>query len=97
MTNQPAQATPVPQNPAQDPQVIAWREQAQADEQQAAQEAAIGHLQNRVVALNVEVRARDARIAELEQEKAALERRLNDFLVEADEPSGQDGSGDQGD
>lgn len=74
----------------QDERVPEWQALATQDERQALQEAVQAALQARVVALNVEVRARDARIAELEQEKAALEARLNEFLAEPDaETEGQ--------
>lgn len=74
----------------QDTRVAHLQALAQQDERQAAQEAAIAHLQGRVVALNVEVRVRDEAIATLEQEKAALEARLNEFLAEPDaETEGQ--------
>lgn len=41
------------------------------DEQAAAQQASIAYLQQRAVMLNMEVRRRDGRIAELEAELAA--------------------------
>jgi len=74
-------ALPQPQQ-GMDPQVAEWMEKAQQDEQMAAQEAALGHLQSRVVALNVEVRARDHQIALLERQKAALEARLDAMLAQ---------------
>lgn len=42
------------------------------DEQAALQEATLQHLQNRVVALNVEVRIRDEELAALRDEVASL-------------------------
>lgn len=73
-----------PENTVQGP----WEpEQAQVDpvqalalqdEQQAAQEAAFQHLQNRVVMLNMEVRIRDQRIAALEAALAERDREDGD-------------------
>ena len=73
MTDHPTEPVNEPQDgpqAAEDPTVKAWTEAAMAQEAQAAAEAALAHLQRRVVALNVEVRHRDARIAELERELA---------------------------
>lgn len=63
------------QKPLQDQEALqrAWQDAAVAQESQEAAEAALAHLQRRVVALNVEVRHRDARIAELEQELAVAQ------------------------
>ncbi len=61
--------TPEPNPATQEDQRLAM-----ADEERAAMESTLTHFQQRVVALNVEVRHRDRRIAELEQEKAAAER-----------------------
>lgn len=61
-------------------QVEAWRAQAMEQEQEHALQASLQAAQVRAVTLNVEVRARDARIAALEAEKRHLEDRLNDFL-----------------
>ncbi|MEO1960873.1 MAG: hypothetical protein ABGW82_07865 [Paracoccus sp. (in: a-proteobacteria)] len=49
-----------------DPRVQEWRSAAIEQESAAAQEAALQAAQQRAVILNVEVRQRDARIAELE-------------------------------
>lgn len=67
---EPLNASQEGQEPAQDPRLAAWTEAAMAQEAQAAAEATMAHLQRRVVALNVEVRHRDVRIAELEAELA---------------------------
>lgn len=73
MTDHPTEPVNAPQGPpqdAQDPRVEAWAREAMAQEAEAAMAATVEHLQRRVVALNVEVRHRDARIAELERELA---------------------------
>lgn len=89
MTETPAPAT----TPTEDQEAAArarletWNRDALAQENEAAMMAAQEHLQRRVVALNVEVRHRDHRIAELEREVASLQ----DALTQASLPS----SGDQ--
>lgn len=90
MTETPAPAT----TPTEDQEAAAararletWNRDALAQENEAAMQAAQEHLQRRVVALNVEVRHRDHRIAELEREVASLQ----DALTQASLPS----SGDQ--
>lgn len=64
------QAPQQPQNGIQEAILADYRARAQADEAQALMEATIASLQQRVVALNVECRVRDDRIAELERELA---------------------------
>lgn len=73
MTDTTKPADDGPEN-ALSPEAIREREhiaRAQAEERSELLEAANGHLQERVIRLNVQVRLRDDRIAELERELAA--------------------------
>lgn len=69
----------------------AQQQAALQDEQQAldqaVQQAAQAHLQNRAVALNMEVRIRDQRIRDLETEVAELREALDARLPESADDS----------